>query len=89
LLENIALALDGAKLMANKLEFKHVQALEELHLALINAILRKRKSVVIKPENFERYKDAIKATLPPFDFTAHGFASGDTNGKVKDTANET
>jgi hypothetical protein len=64
------------------MELKHVQALEQLHLHLLNARLRKRKTLTIKPEDFVRYEQAIKAALPPFDFRAHGFASADTSGET-------
>ena len=62
-------ALQGASgtQEAPKLPLEHVQALERLHLILLNARLRKRKSVTIKPEEFEVFEKAIKAVLPsPF-----------------------
>lgn len=69
------------------MEHKHVKALEELHLTLLNGRLRKRKTITIKPEDAVKYEQAIKAALPPFDFKAHGFASADTSGETSDEAN--
>lgn len=51
------------------MDYQTVKALEELHLTLLNARLRKRKTLGIKPEDFERYENAVKAAIPPFDFT--------------------
>lgn len=75
------------------MEHKHVKSLEELHLLFLSARLRKRKSITVRPDDFERFEQALKAALPPVDFQAHGFASGDSSGKTlkesNDATNET
>lgn len=65
-----------------EVDFEHIKSLEQLHLLFFNARLRKRKSISIHPDEFERFEKAIKAVLPPVDFQAHGFASGDSSGKT-------
>lgn len=56
-----------------ELSNEQVRSLEALHLIILNAQLRARKQAIIKPEDYERFRDAIKAALPPFDYQAHGF----------------
>ena len=67
------------------LELEHVRSLEALHLLFLNARLRKRKSLSIHPDEFERFEKAIKAALPPFDFTSHGFTDNSTSGETNKT----
>ena len=64
------------------LSLEHTRSLEALHLMFLNARLRKRKTLPIHPEEFQRFEDAIKAALPPFDFAAHGFKDGSKSGET-------
>lgn len=59
------------------MDLNHIRSLEALHRLFLDARLRKRKKLSIHPDEFQRFEEAIKAALPPFDFQAHG-KSGET-----------